>query len=188
MRLSEAIRIGIQLRPETHRERFAYIANLDKLGSDAWGAACEAVQPAVANFDWKSPAKFERCMDALRAVQLHYFKDYFQMPALCPGAKQSYIQARGRIVSNRGEGQLKIEDDYAKVKKIGGVTTECELVETLAGAVDHMFYKHNWSREQVANVVEAYEHTRNAAVILGMFEHYSINQDKYSKGFVRAIA
>ncbi len=179
MKLSEAIKAGAALRPESHQERFVWIENTDELRSDAWGAACEAVQPAVARFNWRDRAVFQRSMDALRAIQHQYFEPYFHMPAQCPGSQQRYLMAGGRIVSNRGEGQLKVYGEGQKVGNLGGITSECDKVEQMAGMVDHLFYAHNWSREQVAEVVEWYEETRSQGAILRHFKHYSLNQDKH---------
>ena len=177
MRLSEAMKHGITLRPESHQERFCQVENRG-LCSDAWGAACEAVQPAVARFNWtsKDRIKFESAMDAFRAVQHHYFQSYFQMPARCPLASQRFTQAGGRIVNSKGEVKL----DGSKTINIGGVTSECDVVNQLAGMVDHLFYAHGWSREQVADVVEWYENQRHGAIepYIGKvmdFQHYQVN-------------
>jgi hypothetical protein len=169
LRLSEAIIIGASLRPEA-RERFCYIANLDTLGSDVWGAACEAVMPTVKEFNWntKDQQKLDRALEALNAVQHHYFGNYWNMPTVCPGAKQSVTQQGGRIVTQNGHGYLKTYEEGAKVTVLGGITSECDKVTHLAGFVDHAFYRHNWTREQVAKAVEWYENTRS----LGQFEHY----------------
>jgi hypothetical protein len=176
LRLSEAILIGCKLRPESHRERFVVTENDGVLRSDAWGAACEAVQPAVAHFNWtaKDKFRFETAMDALRAIQQHYFKRYFSMPARCPLASQRFTEAGGRIINRQGE--MKITGE--RTRDIGGVTSECDKVEHLAGFVDHAFYKHGWSREQVAEAVEWYEQTREQAVaspMLANFQHYQVN-------------
>lgn len=190
MKLSEALRIGIQLRPECHVERFAHVEGRG-LCSDVWGAICEAVQPAVAKFNWNrnDPVKLQRATDALNAVQLHYFFDYFnpeKFPAACPGAKQSIVMARGRLTDRRGT--LKTEDDYARVKQIGGITNECALVDSLAGAVDHMFYKHGWSREQCLEAVEAYENQHDTAALFHSFEHFSSHADKHVRTLVKSVA
>lgn len=176
MRLGEAIREGAKLRPESHQERFIVTENDGVLRSDAWGAACEAVQPAVAHFNWnqRDVYKFESAMDALRAVQQHYFKRYFQMPAVCPLSQQRFIRAGGRIINRKGD--MKIEGE--KMTNLGGVTSECDKVEHLAGFVDHAFYAHGWSREEVAEAVEWYEQTREQAAassVVGSFQHYQVN-------------
>lgn len=157
MRLSEAIRYGSQLYPEAHQERFCRVEGRG-LCADAWGAACVAVQPGVARFNWDTDdkVKFENSMWAFRAVQQQYFAAYFNMPARCPLSSQRFIEAGGRIINRQG--QIKIEG--SRVSNIGGVTSECDLVEQLAGMVDHLFYAHGWSRSQVAEVVEWYENQR----------------------------
>jgi hypothetical protein len=179
MKLSEAIINGSTLRPESHQERFCWMDNADELRSDAWGAACEAVQPAVARFNWRDKAVFSRSMDALRAVQHQYFEPYFHMPAQCPGSQQRFLKAGGRIISNRGDGVIKVYDEGQEEGNLGGITSECDRVTQMAGMVDHLFYAHGWSREQVAEVVKWYEETRSQGVFLRSFKHYSVNQDKY---------
>lgn len=177
MKLSEALKHGLTLRGENHRERFLHVEGRG-LTSDAWGAACEAVQPAVAKFNWNhnDVAKFERAMDALRAIQHHYFEAYFHMPARCPLASQRFIEAGGRVINRRGE--VKVEGERETV--LGGVTSECDLVKQMAGMVDHLFYAHGWSREKVAEVVEWYENQRmGQALVAGgpmfNFEHLQVN-------------
>lgn len=172
MRLSEAIRFGSQLYPESHQERFCRVEGRG-LCADAWGAACVAVQPGVARFNWdtRDRVKFENAMAAFRAVQQHYFAHYFQMPAQCPGSQQRFIRAGGRIINRKGE----IKIDGAETGNIGGITSECDKVEQMAGMVDHLFYAHRWSREQVADVVEWYEQTRSQAALIRNFAHYAVN-------------
>jgi hypothetical protein len=187
MRLSEAIRIGCKLRPESRQDRFVWIDNLDELRSDAWGAACEAVQPAVARFNWRDKSRLQHSMDALRAVQQHYFADYFEMPARCPGSQQHFIAQGGRVISNRGEGQIKVYEEGKQVTR-HAVTSECDLVAHLAGAIDHMFYAHGWSREQVAEVVEHYENTRSMGFVMQNFNHFSPNVEKYVRTLIKPVA
>lgn len=167
--LSEAIREGRTLRPEG-RERFDYIANHDELRSDPWGAACEAVQPAVAHFNWQSKDKhkLDSAMAALNAIQHHYFDRYWQMPARCPGATQPYLEAGGRIINRKGE----VAVTEGKTGDLGGVTSECDKVEQMAGMVDHLFYAHRWSTEQVIEAVQWYEQTRSMAILGQAFQHY----------------
>lgn len=181
MKLSEALKHGLTLRGENHRERFLHVEGRG-LTSDAWGAACEAVQPAVAKFNWNhnDVHKFERAMDALRAVQHHYFEAYFHMPARCPLSSQRFVEMGGRIVGHDDNAVLKTYDDYAETKVLPGVTSECDLVEQMAGMVDHLFYAHGWSREKVAEVVEWYENQRmGQALVVGgpmfNFEHLQVN-------------
>lgn len=181
MKLSEAMEIGNKLRPVTRQDRFAHVEGKG-LCSDIWGAPCEAVQPGVADFNWNrlDVFKFERSMDALRAVQEHYFRDYFKMPAECPGARRAVQKVGGRIFVQDRKPILKTYDDYAKIKTIPGITTECELVHQLAGLVDHLFYKHRMSREDVAACVKSYEQAREAGIkqqiaVNQNFNHYTPN-------------
>lgn len=174
--LSEAMRHGITLRQASHQERFCQVEGRG-LCSDAWGAACEAVQPAVANLNWdtKQPYKFERSMDVLRAVQDNYFGPYFQMPAICPGSQQRFVRVGGHLINRQGEVRI----DSEQVVDLGGVTSECDKVEHLAGMVDHLYYAHGWSREKVLEVVEWYENKRASGVLtavpLQSFEHLQVN-------------
>jgi hypothetical protein len=184
MKLSEAIREGCKLRPRVGAlgERFSRVEGRG-LCSDLWGAACEVVQPAVANFNWNplDVYKFERSMDALRAIQLQYFARYFQMPARCPGSHQTFTKVRGRFVKRFGkESELKTDDLHARLESIGGITTECDKVEHLAGMVDHLYYKHRMSPEGVIKCVEEYEDAREHGVhqqiiINRNFTHYAAN-------------
>lgn len=182
MKLSEAIKIGITLRPASYQDRFCVTENDGVLRSDAWGAACEAVQPAVAKFNWNrlDVFKFERSMDALRAVQQQYFKEYFSMPAACPGAKRAIQNVGGRVFVQDRKPVLKTYDSYAKIRSIPGITSECDLVNQLAGLVDHLFYKHRMSREDIAQCVEEYENAREAGIkqqiaVNRNFNHYAAN-------------
>lgn len=174
MRLSEAIQYGSTLREESHQERFVRMAD-GTLRSDVWGAACEAVSPEVARLNWdaRDKFKFENSMHTLRAVQDRYFGSYFRMPAVCPGANQAIVRARGRYAR---PGELKIESGQ-KAQLIGGVTTECERVKQLAGLIDHLFYAHGWSREKCAEAVKWYENRMAfGSLMLGRkFQHYAVN-------------
>lgn len=186
MRLSEAIREGIKLRPRVGAlgERFSHVEGRG-LCSDIWGAACEAVMPTVSDFNWRKldTFAFERSMDALRAVQTHYFADYFnpsKMPARCPGANQKLAHVGGRFIRRFGkEPILKTYDDYAKFSNLGGVTSECVKVQHLAGLVDHMYHKHRISAEEIAKFVEEYEHAqefgvKQQIVVNRNFNHYQL--------------
>lgn len=172
MKLSEAIRRGSTLRPETHQERFCMIENRGVLGSDVWGAACEAVAPQVAKLNWnpRDRFKFESAMETVRAVQRRYFPAYFQMPAQCPGAVQRFTKAGGRVINRRGDLKIEVEKDF----DMGGVTSECGKVRQLAGLIDHMFYKHGWSREECAKAVQWYEN-QQAQNIAVNFNHFQMN-------------
>lgn len=183
MKLSQAIREGIKLRPRVGAlgERFSYVEGRG-LCSDIWGAACEAVQPAVAKFNWsKSNADgFRRASDAFRAVQLQYFAAYFQMPLRCPGARQSITKAGGRLINRFGqEPELKVYSDYQKLFAIPGITSECAKVEHLAGMVDHLYHKHRVTAEKIADCVQEYEdacaQSAKQIAINQTFTHYPTN-------------
>lgn len=184
MRLSEAIKHGSTLRPRVGAlgERFSYVEGRG-LCSDIWGAAVEAVKPYVADFNWNTfdTFKFERTNDAFRAIQLDVFGAYFSMPARCPGARQVITKVGGRYIKRFGKDSiLKTYDDYAKVQYLGGITSECDKVEHLAGLVDHMYHKHRMSSEEIANFVEAYEDARERGIkpqiaINLNFTHYAAN-------------
>lgn len=171
MKLSEAIRIGSSIRPESHQERFIEVENRG-LCSDAWGAAVEAVWPNAAKLNWnpRDRFKFESAMELVRQIQHKYFRAYFEMPARCPGAQQRFIEAGGRIINRKGD--MKIDGE--KETDIGGITTECDKVTNLAGMVDHGFYAHGWSREECAVAVEWYEQQKESAALLN-FQHYQVN-------------
>lgn len=187
MKLSEALREGCKLRPRVGAlgERFSYVelpGGGRELRSDIWGAACEAVMPTVADFNWQrlDVYAFERSMDALRAVQVHYFADYFRMPARCPGSRQSITQVGGRVIKRYGKpDELKTYDDHAKVRNVGGITSECDKVSHLAGLVDHLYHKHRMSPEEIIKCVELYEDAREHGinqqlVVNRNFNHYQL--------------
>lgn len=184
MKLSEAIKHGITLRPRVGAlgERFSNVEGRG-LCSDIWGAACEAVQPAVAKFNWNpmNVYAFERAMDAFRAIQLQYFASYFQMAARCPGARQSIMKVGGRYIKRFGQPSiLKTYDDYTRVQQLGGITSECDKVEHLAGMVDHLYHKHRMSAEDIIKCVEAYEHAREQGIAYQVainqnFNHHQLN-------------
>lgn len=178
MRLSEAIRAGTTLRPENHTDRFVETVGRG-LTSDAYGAACEAVSPQVAKLNWnhRDRIKFESAMNTVRAVQDRYFGHYRTMPAVCPGSQQRYLRAGGRIVANglSDHPKIAINEGSVEAGNLGGVTSECDKVEHMFGMVDHLFYAHGWSREEVAQAVEAYETTRSNASLIRNFAHYAVN-------------
>lgn len=178
MKASEALRIGDSLHPVAYQERFCNVEGRG-LCSDAWGAIIAAVMPKVAEFNWnrKDQYKFERAMDAFRAIQLQYFASYFQMPVRCPGARRLITEVGGRLVKRFGkEDELKTYERGARIKvPNNGITSECDKVEHLAGMIDHLFYKHRWTRAQIADVVEWYENTHQQAVINRSFTHYAAN-------------
>jgi hypothetical protein len=140
------------------------LVNLDVLGSDVWGAACEAVDPKVAKLNWNR-SNLTALNSALRyvsEVQDRYFAKYFEIPAKCPMASRSYFKGRGRIINRKGE---MVVDDGGKVWRIPGVTSECHKVRTLAGFADHAFYKHGNTREEVAAIVQEAERMIESRII-----------------------
>lgn len=168
MKLSEAIRIGRTFRPESHQgDPFVRVANLDELLSDVWGAACEAVHSLVAKRPWTEATRGAD-VEYVREVQQKYFGRYFKLPAICPGARPRTCVEEGRRIINR-MGECKTEGERAL--DIGPITSECRGIVHLAGFVEHVFYAHNWSSEQVAQAVEWHEN-QQAIRIAQTFEHY----------------
>lgn len=170
MKLSEAIREGAKLRPETHFERFCWVS--DELRSDVLGAACEAVQPLSAKLNWRDKDKFEHSMNLLRATQEKYFQSYYRLPAVCPGARMSTGIARGHI--NEDNGRVTITGEH--VKDLPPITSECPKVGNVIGLADHLFHAHRWTREEVANAVELIEQMQDSRVIRPIFEHYPLRK------------
>lgn len=173
MKLSEAIKIGSLIRPESHQERFCNVEGRG-LCSDVWGAACEAVHPQVAKLNWNLNDKqaLNSALRYLNEIQHKYFETYFQMPATCPLASRSLVRGAGRIVNRKGEYVV----EGSKAERIAGVTSECAKVTTLAGFVDHAFYKHGNSREEIAAMVELCEQAQNRRVAVVGLEHYINNR------------
>jgi hypothetical protein len=138
-----------------------------------WGAACEAVHPQVAGYNWNpfDRTGFENSMNALRYVQERYFGEYFNMPAQCPLSVQVLFKGHGRVINRAGEVAM---ESRPQLKNIGGVTSECDKVEQLAGLIDHCFYKHGWSREECAQAVEWYEQRRFGQIVQN-FNHFQVN-------------
>lgn len=176
MKLSKAIKIGSALRPESHQERFCHVENRG-LCSDVWGAACEAVDHQVAKLNWNLSDKqqLNSALRYLNEVQHRYFEDAFHAPATCPMAHRSMFRGAGRIVNSKGEYKV---DDGGKTVQLAGVTNECAKVRTLAGYVDHAFYKHGNSREEIAEIVAEYEESRDRRVLLAT-EHYQNDQVRH---------
>jgi hypothetical protein len=58
----------------------------------------------------------------------------------------------------------------------------------MAGMVDHLYYAHGWSRENVAEAVLWYEQRRTASYIAMNFSHHSVNAEKYVRTLVRSNA
>lgn len=176
MKLSEAIKIGSAIRPESHQERFCHVENRG-LCSDVWGAACEAVDPKVATLNWNLSDKraLNSALRYLNEVQHRYFEEYFQMAARCPMAMRSVFRGAGRIVNHKGE---YVVDDGGKTIQVAGVTDECSKVKTLAGFVDHAFYKHGNSRKEIAQIIAEYEESRDRRVLLAT-EHFQNDQVRH---------
>ncbi len=185
MNLSDAILQGSALRPESHQERFCNVENRG-LCSDVWGAACESVHPQVAKLNWNLNDKqaLNSALRYLNEIQHKYFETYFQMPAQCPMATRSMLRGRGRIVNHKGEYVL---EDGSKTQTIAGVTDECAKVTTLAGFVDHAFYKHGNSREEIAELVREYEESRDRRVLLAT-EHYQNEKIRRKIAFRNTLA
>jgi hypothetical protein len=140
------------------------LVNLGVLGSDVWGAACEAVDPKVAKLNWNrnDEMAMHSALRYVSEVQDKYFAKYFEIPVRCPMASRSYFKGRGRFLNRRGD--FKVEDG-GKVRRMRGVTPECHMVRTLAGFVDHAFYKHGNSREEVAAIVEEAERMIDSRIV-----------------------
>ena len=175
MKLSEAIKIGITFRREGRSGPFTRVANSDELLSDVWGAACEAVHSLVAKRNWSSDTRSSD-IEYVREIQEKYFADYFRMPATCPGAKPRPYSAAGgrftgRVIQGLNEFVIEGEEQY---ESIGAVTTACPSIINLAELIEHMFYVHNWTREECAQACEWYEQ-QSAPLIVQNFEHYRDN-------------
>jgi hypothetical protein len=174
MKLSEAILYGRTLRPESHQEGHPFVRVLgdnglnDELRSDVWGAAVEAVHSLIAKRSW-TDATYQADMAYFIELQQRYFGDYFKLPAICPGASpRPYVQQGARMTGDR-QGSYVIEGE--KQRALGPITDQCPHVVHLAGFVEHAFYVHNWSSEQVAQAVEWYEQQQQI-VVAQTFEHY----------------
>lgn len=174
MKLSEAIRYGASLRSESHQGPFTRIANTGELASDVYGAACEAVHSPIAKRNWNDATRGSD-IEALREIQETHFAPYFKMPASCPGAKpRRYTQAGGRLTGRTIQGMNEFVIEREQHKTLGGLTTACPSVTNLAELIEHMFYVHNWSREECAQAVEWYEQ-QSAPLLVQNFEHYQDN-------------
>jgi hypothetical protein len=113
------------------------------------------------------------------------------MSALCPGAyPRSFTEQGTKVMDRTGRCERRGEETGV----IGPVTDECLKVVQLAGLIDHLFYVHNWTSEQIADAVEWYEN-QSALLIVQNFEHYqaeslrrSINQKEVFAARQREIA
>lgn len=175
MKLSEAILIGCGFRGESHQGPFVRIANTEELVSDVWGAACEAVHSLVAKRNWgKSDERgYGADIEYLRDVQQRYFAEYFRMPATCPGAEpRAYTEAGGRFTGRTTQGVPEFAIERERGNVLGAVTSACPAITNLAELVEHMFYLHNWSREECAQAVDWYEQARDGSLLMRNFTHY----------------
>lgn len=168
MKLSEAIKYGRALRPESHQgDPFVRVVNEDDLRSDVWGAAVEAVHSLISKRSWTAATR-ESDMAHFVELQQHHFGAYFKMAAFCPGAQpRGYVDEGIKIVNRHAEYVRKGEEG----KHIGPVTNDCQHVVHLAGFVEHVFYVHNWTSEEVAQAIQWYEQ-QQAIVVAQTFEHY----------------
>lgn len=184
MLLSEAIRRGSQLRGESHQGPFVRVANSDELLSDVWGAACEAVHSLVAKRNWNKSkldafatenAEYRSDIAYLKEIQEKYFTEYFKSPATCPGARPGiYSEGGGRFTGRTVAGLNDVAIEGERTKSLPALTNACARVTNVAEFVEHAFYVHNWTREEVAKAVEWYEQQTPIKVVQG-FEHYQDN-------------
>lgn len=174
MRLSDAIKFGCTLRREGRSGPFVRVANSDELLSDVWGAACEAVHSLVARRNWNDDTRGSD-IEYVREIQQKYFPDYFKMPTVCPGAQQRpFVKAGGRFTGRVVQGLNEFVIEKERQEMIGGITTACPAVTNLAEFIEHVFYVHNWTREECAQAVEWYEQ-QSAPLIAQNFDHYQDN-------------
>lgn len=174
MQLSEAIRIGSQLRGESHSGPFTRIANTDELRSDVWGAACEAVHSLVAKRNWNhaNPLEYDSDIEYLRGIQQQYFAHYFKMPATCPGARpRIYSEGGGRLTGRTIGGLADVAIEGERQQALGAITSDCARVINVAEFIEHAFYVHNWSREQCAEAVQFIEQG-SIIQLVQSFDHY----------------
>lgn len=177
MLLSEAIRIGITFRGESHSGPFVRVANSDDLLSDVWGAACEAVYSPIAKRNWNRDDKlsYDADIEALREIQSKYFSDYLRMPAVCSGAQPRHlVHAGGRYTGRMSGGLNEFVIEREQLQTFGGLTSACSHVSNLAELTEHSFYIHNWTREECAQYVEWHEQ-QAYSLIAQNFTHYQDN-------------
>lgn len=174
MRLSEAIRQGSSMRPEGRDGPFSRISNTEELRSDVWGAACEAVHSLIAKRNWNraNPLAYDSDIEALREIQQKYFADYFRMPATCPGSQpRIYSKGGGRFTGRKIGGLNEVAIEGERKAALGAITTVCPAITNLAELLEHLFYVHNWSREECAQAAEFAE-VGSVIQIAQVFEHY----------------
>jgi len=171
MKLSDAIRFGRTLRPESHQEGwpFVRVVNGDStdLYSDVWGAAVEAVHSIITHRSWTEDS-YQSDMAYFVEVQRQHFDNYFRTPANCPGAASR--QALGQHAPRKTKGDT-YPIVYEERTSIGPVTTDCHLILNLAEFIEHGFYIHNWSSEECAQAAEYYEQG-NQILVAQTFDHY----------------
>lgn len=165
------------MRPPAHDGPFVRIANTGELHSDVWGAACEAVHSLVAKRNWdKTNRDYYRSDIAyLKEIQEQYFAEYFKSPATCPGARPGiYSEGGGRFTGRTVAGLNDVAIEGERTKSLPALTNACARVTNVAEFVEHAFYVHNWTREEVAKAVEWYEQQTPIKVVQS-FEHYQDN-------------
>lgn len=175
MLLSEAITYGSTLRGESHSGPFVRVANSDELLSDVWGAACEAVHSPIAKRRWDKSDKlsYDADIEALRQIQQQYFAEYFKSPATCPGAiPRTYSQGGGRYTGRMSQGLNEVAVERETATALPAITTACPSITNLAELIEHMFYVHNWTREECAKAVADYEQYGSTSPLIRSFEHY----------------
>lgn len=175
MKLSEAIRTGSLIRGESHDGPFVRIANTEELRSDVSGAACEAVHSLVAKRNWDKSNKlsYDSDVEYMRQIHQQYFDRYYKMPATCPGAKsRTFAEGGGRFTGRVIGGLNEIAIEGERLRVIDGITTACPSIINLAELIEHMFYVHNWSREECAQAVHWYEEVGGMSEVERNFEHY----------------
>jgi hypothetical protein len=171
MQLSQAIRVGRELRPESHQEGHPFVhvvnpATID-LYSDVWGAAVEAVHSPIAKRSW-TEASYQADMAAFVELQRQHFGNYFRTPANCPGEKARGVFAQHAKKPDQQGRYVVAREGWEMVHP---VTSDCHLILNLAEFVEHAFYIHNWTSEDCAQAVEYYEQGRQVLVARS-FDHY----------------
>jgi hypothetical protein len=171
MKLSDAIRHGRTLRPESHQEGWPFVrvvnGEVSDLYSDVWGAALEAVHSPIAKRNWTG-ASYQSDMAMFVELQRQHFGNYFHTPANCPGAAARGVLAQhAKKPNHRGEFCVAREG----WEMVHPVTSDCHLILNLAEFIEHAYYVHNWMTEECARAVEYYEQGQQV-VVAQAFEHY----------------